>query len=179
MSAIAIIGGGASGLIAAISAARNGSTVTVYEKNDRPGKKLIATGNGRCNLSNANAGINDYHGEDTSFMENAINVFWVEETLNFFSEAGLLTKTEEDGKIYPYCDRAGAVLDILRMELDRLGVTINCGFDVKDVIRRKTVFEIVPYKETNGSRYVSYLDEFFVKKINATRVDPDKIYNNN
>jgi len=145
MSAIAIIGGGASGLIAAICGARNGSTVTIYEKNDRLGKKLIATGNGRCNLSNAYAGQDDYHGESTRFIQNAIESFWVEETLSFFSEIGLLTKTEDDGKIYPYCDRAGAVLDILRMELDRLGVTVNCGFDVESVIKRKTAFEIVSY----------------------------------
>ena len=145
MSNIAIIGGGASGIIAAISAARQGAYVTIYEKNERIGKKILATGNGRCNLTNSKSCISDYHGEDTSFMQNTINTFWHRETIDFFSELGLLTKEEEGGKVYPYSDRATAVLDVLRAELKRCMVKTECKFDVSDIIKRKNAFEIVSY----------------------------------
>lgn len=145
MSEIAVIGGGASGLVAAISAAELGADVTVYEKNDRIGKKLLATGNGRCNLSNINAGIENYHGRDTSFMLSALNAFWYDETIDFFENLGLLTKADSDGRVYPYSDRASSVLDILRLGLDNKGVKVVCGFEVSSVIKRKNVFEIVSY----------------------------------
>ena len=92
---IAIIGGGASGLVAAIAAKNENTSVTIYEKEKRVGRKILATGNGRCNMTNVNATEADYHGCDTSFMRGAINRFWVSETLNFFSELGVLWKEEE------------------------------------------------------------------------------------
>ncbi|MBP3361207.1 MAG: NAD(P)/FAD-dependent oxidoreductase [Clostridia bacterium] len=145
MSEIAVIGGGASGLTAAISAAELGADVTVYEKNDRVGKKLLATGNGRCNLSNINAGIENYHGNDTSFMKPALNTFWYDETIDFFENLGLLTKADDDGRVYPYSDRSSSVVDILRLSLDKSGVNVVCGFEVSSIIKRKNVFEIVSY----------------------------------
>ena len=72
---IAVIGGGASGLFAAMAAKNENTTVTVYEKEKRVGRKILATGNGRCNMTNINATENDYHGGDTSFMRGAINRF--------------------------------------------------------------------------------------------------------
>lgn len=95
MKEIAIIGGGASGLAAAVAAKRSDNSVTVYERGKRVGRKILATGNGRCNMTNIYADIENYHGGDTSFMSYAINNFWVSETLDFFSELGILTKTEE------------------------------------------------------------------------------------
>lgn len=134
---IAVIGGGASGLVAAISAARAGAFVTIYEKNSRLGKKILSTGNGRCNLSNKNADISRYHGHDTSFMTDIINSFWVDETLDFFSELGLITRTEADGKIYPYSNQASAVLDVLRFEAERLSIPIVYDFEASKLVRTK------------------------------------------
>ncbi len=142
---IAVIGGGASGIMAAITAARCGAYVTIYEKHDRIGKKILATGNGRCNLSNINSDIDKYHGMDTDIINTVSAQFWTNETISFFSEIGLLLKTEDEGKIYPYSDRATSVLDVLRNELDSLGVVTECNFDVSDIKKRNSVFEIISY----------------------------------
>lgn len=134
---IAIIGGGASGLIAAIIAARNNAPVTIYEKNSRLGKKILSTGNGRCNFSNKNADISHYHGNDITFMQDTIDTFWVKETLTLFEEMGLIFKSEEDGKIYPYSNQASAVLDILRFEAERLEIPVVYNFEVSKIVRTK------------------------------------------
>lgn len=147
---IAVIGGGASGMVAAIVAARNGCKVTVYEKNDRIGKKILATGNGRCNMTNIYANKDRFHGNDIEFMSDVMNCFWVDETLDFFSELGLVYKTEEEGKVYPYSNHAASVLDVLRFELDRLGVVIKAGFEVKEIKRLKKGFNIFSYNSECG-----------------------------
>lgn len=146
MKEIAIIGGGASGLAAAVAAKRSDNSVTVYERGKRVGRKILATGNGRCNMTNIYADIENYHGGDTSFMSYAINNFWVSETLDFFSELGILTKTEEDGKVYPYSDSASAVLDVLRRAADSSGVCTVCAYDVKTVeAYRSGGFAVIGY----------------------------------
>lgn len=148
--AIAVIGGGASGLAAAIAAAQRGRNITVYESGERIGKKILATGNGRCNMTNIYADVKNYHGNNPKFILGAKNKFWVDETINFFEELGILTKIEESGKVYPYSDQASAVLDVLRFKLDELKVKIVTGFDVKTVKKNKDGFEIIPYNGRNG-----------------------------
>lgn len=145
MPDIIIVGAGASGLTAAVCAARLGARVTVLEKNDRIGKKLIATGNGRCNLTNINLTYDRYHGGEAEFPQQALSCFGAEDAEAFFESMGLLTRREDEGKVFPYCGRASAVIDVFRMELEKLGVEIQCGFDVKEVIRRKTAFEVVSW----------------------------------
>ena len=142
---IAVIGGGASGIVAAISAARNGAKVTIYERCERIGRKILATGNGRCNYTNINAGLFDYHGKNPNFIENTINSFWVSETRDFFDELGMLTKVEEKGKAYPYSLQASAVLDVLRYELDRLDIRIVTEFEVKEITKKGSSFIIKSY----------------------------------
>lgn len=142
---IAVIGGGASGLVAAVSAARKGAFVTIYEKNSRLGKKILSTGNGRCNISNKNAGISNYHGNDVSFMADTVENFWVKETEEFFSELGLLLKTEADGKMYPYSNQASSVLDVLRFEVERLGILVVYDFEALKLIRTKGGYKIISY----------------------------------
>lgn len=144
-NAVAIVGGGAAGLTAAIFAAQNGREVTVYESGERIGRKILATGNGRCNMTNINADINNYHGNNTKFLLGAINKFWVEETIAFFENLGILTKTEERGKVYPYSDQASAVLDVLRFRLEELNVRIVTGFEVESVKKNGNRFELVSY----------------------------------
>lgn len=142
---IAVVGGGAAGITAAIAAARNGSAVTIYESNERIGKKILATGNGRCNMTNITASQSNYHGRDVSFMSYIIDTFWVSETLEFFSDIGLLYKVEEKGKVYPYSNQATSVLDVLRFELERLNVTVKYGFEVKEIYKIKGGFSLTSY----------------------------------
>lgn len=146
MNNVAVIGGGASGLLAAISAAQCGAYVTVYESGARVGRKILATGNGRCNMTNMNASAHRYHGTDVSFVRGAEENFWVEETLGFFLSLGVMTKTEQDGRVYPYSDQASSVLDALRLKLDALGVRVVTNYEVKSVKRKNNRFTIIPYK---------------------------------
>lgn len=146
MNRIAIIGGGASGLTAAIAAAERGAQVVIFEANERVGKKILSTGNGRCNMTNINADINHYHGEDPSFIHGAASVMWVDDTIRFFRRIGILTREEENGKIYPYCGTASSVLDALRERIRVLGISVRTGFEVKDIIKKKDGFMIVSFK---------------------------------
>jgi len=147
---IAVIGGGAAGMVAAISAARNGSKVTVYEANDRMGKKILATGNGRCNLTNITATKKDYHGQNLDVMSDIIERFWVGETLDFFSELGLVYKVEDEGKVYPYSNHAASVLDVLRFEIERLNIDVKYKFEVKDIVKKNNGFSILSYNSERG-----------------------------
>ena len=139
---IAVIGGGASGLMAAICAGESGASVTVYEKEKRVGRKILATGNGRCNMTNINAKKSDYHGSDTNFMDGVIKRQWVKETLSFFEDTGVLWKTEEEGKVYPFSDTASSVLDLLRRRAQSAGVKVECEFAVESVRKTKSRFLI-------------------------------------
>ncbi len=144
-SKIAVIGGGASGICAAIFAARCGADTVICEKNDRIGKKLLVTGNGRCNLTNTGADVSHYHGKNPSFVKPALESFGAGDAVSFFEELGLLTKVEDEGRVYPYCDRAGTVSDVLRLELDRLGVNVLCGFDVSSIKKSGDMFTVYSY----------------------------------
>ena len=102
---IGIIGGGASGMAAALAAAENKENqVILLERQARVGRKLQATGNGRCNLSNLHALEGGYHGQEPAFADFALNRFGPEETLNWFHSLGLFTVAEESGRVYPYSD---------------------------------------------------------------------------
>jgi len=119
-----VVGGGAAGMTAAIAAAREGCQVVLLERNDRVGKKILATGNGKCNFSNRDMGIVHYYGEDLSTAENILNTFGVEEAEDFFASLGMLIR-EKNGYLYPASEQASTVLDLLRLELDKLGVEVK------------------------------------------------------
>ena len=139
---VLIIGGGAAGMAAAIEAAGNGHTVTVLERQSRVGRKLAATGNGRCNLTNENAAAEHYHG-DPALAAAVLRRFSVEDTLRWFSGLGLYTVREPDGKYYPLSDRAACVVDTLRLAMDRLGVTVVCGCPVESVKKKARGWQAV------------------------------------
>ncbi len=131
---IGIIGGGASGMAAAISAAENpNAQVYLLERQGRVGRKLMATGNGRCNLSNIYASEKSYHGQDSAFCNYALEIFDPKETLSWFSELGLYTVTEESGKVYPYSDQANSVVDILRLNLEKNNIVLRTDFEVQKI----------------------------------------------
>ena len=139
---VMIIGGGASGMMAAITASENRENhVLLLERQARVGRKLLATGNGRCNLSNMNLSAAHYHGQTPEFCRYALGEFGVERTLAVFQSLGLLTTAEESGRIYPRSDSANSVVDVLRLTLEqRNNVEIVTGCEVSELRRKKGEF---------------------------------------
>ena len=120
---VGIIGGGAAGMAAAIKAARQGAEVTVLERNDRVGKKILVTGNGKCNLGNYQLSPEQYYGRNAEWIDQALKRFGTEDTVSFFQGLGLLVKSKA-GYLYPACEQAAVVLDVLRYEMQSLGVSV-------------------------------------------------------
>ncbi len=148
---VLIIGGGASGMMAALSAAEDTeNTVTLLERQSRVGKKLLATGNGRCNLTNRRIQLASYHGAQPEFARHALESFYVGRTLAFFETLGLLSVTEDSGKVYPLSDQASSVLDVLRFALTAGGVNVVTGCDVVEVRRKARGYEAVA---ATGEKY--------------------------
>jgi len=140
---VIVVGGGASGMLAAISARIRGADVTILERNPRIGKKILATGNGRCNFTNINTDINYYHGSNPQFAYNALSNFGVQETIDLFEKLGIAHKVEELGKVFPMPDQASSVLDVLMYELNETGVNVICNAYVKNIIKKNGTFEII------------------------------------
>ena len=146
---IGIIGGGASGMAAALAAAENDAVqVVLLERQARVGRKLQATGNGRCNLTNLHAAEGGYHGEESSFANYAIGQFDPEKTLNWFRSLGLFTVAEETGRVYPYSDQANSVLDVLRFALEKPNITVKLGFEVEKVKKTSSGFRVESKEES-------------------------------
>jgi len=148
---IGIIGAGASGMTAALAAAENESVqVILVERQARVGKKLSATGNGRCNLTNLHAMEGGFHGSDPEFAASALRCFDVEATLRWFSALGLYTVAEKSGRVYPYSDQANSVVDVLRFALEKPNIQLLTGFEVTKV------------KKTNCGFCVESAEDVFV-----------------
>lgn len=131
---IGIIGAGASGMAAALAAAENpNAQVVLVERQARVGRKLQATGNGRCNLTNLHAADGGYHGDDMTFSRYAISRFPPEKTLDYFAKLGLYTVAEPSGRVYPYSDQANSVVDVLRFALDRPNIRLITDFEVNKI----------------------------------------------
>ena len=152
---VIVVGGGAAGMIAAISARRLGADVTILEKNPRVGKKILATGNGRCNFTNINADVTYYHGNNPKFTYSALSNFTVDDTIRFFEKLGIAHKIEDFGKAFPMSDQASSVLDVLLYELNDLGVNIVCDANVKDIRKNgKFLIELEDGKVYKGDRVI-------------------------
>ena len=147
MRRIGIIGGGAAGMAAAITAARNDrqAKVWILEQKEKIGKKILATGNGRCNLTNCqidgSCAENGYRGEDLPFVKKVLERFGYKETMEFFESLGLVAKRRGD-YVYPRSDQASSVLELLELELRRLGVEVYCGGKVTAVAPESRGFNI-------------------------------------
>lgn len=149
---VIVVGGGASGMMAAISAKRQGADVTIFERNARIGKKILATGNGRCNFTNINTDISYYHGNNPKFANNALSQFGVNDTIAFFEKIGIAHKVEELGKVFPMSDQASSVLDVLLYEIKQNDVNIVCNAYVKNIINNNGMFTV---KLEDGSAYTA------------------------
>ena len=136
---VIIVGGGASGLVAAITAAREGAEVTIVEQKDRLGKKILATGNGRCNLTNEYMDASCFRGDDTSIVARILDEFGYGQTIVFFEKLGVILK-ERNGYVYPVTDQASTITDVLEMEIRRLGVNVLLGQTVKNISKTKQGF---------------------------------------
>ncbi len=151
-SDIIIVGGGASGLMAAISCAKHANkaapqTITILEHKDRIGKKLLATGNGKCNYTNLYEDSTVYRGDKPAFAYEVIKQFGVKETIDFFQNLGIYPK-ERRGYLYPSSEQASSVLDVLRLELEHLKIKIVCDVHVKSIEKRKEQFVLTTNQDT-------------------------------
>ena len=130
-------------MAAALAAAQNpNAQVLLFERQARLGRKLQATGNGRCNLSNIHASEGGYHGQTPDFVLPALTDFPPEETLNWFRSMGLFTVCEPSGRVYPYSDQANSVLDVLRFALEQPNIRIMTGVEVSRLRRQENGFEV-------------------------------------
>ncbi|MBQ8503596.1 MAG: NAD(P)/FAD-dependent oxidoreductase [Clostridia bacterium] len=143
---IAVIGGGASGLVTAITAMQKARSenkkceITIFEARDRVGKKILATGNGRCNMLNTDEA--PFYFSRNNFHSHAIRSFDAESNLAFFADLGLYTRTDEEGRVYPLSNQATTVLDTLRTECERLGVKTKTDCEIKSIKADKNGFAL-------------------------------------
>ena len=136
---IAVVGGGAAGLVAAIMAARAGAKVLILEHNEVLGKKILATGNGKCNYTNKMQGVDKYYGQNPAFVAPVFEQFGLEETLQFFMGLGIYPK-ERNGGYYPQSEQAAAIRDVLQMELQKQHVGVVCSCGIRGIEKTKKGF---------------------------------------
>ncbi|MBS6395528.1 MAG: NAD(P)/FAD-dependent oxidoreductase [Clostridiales bacterium] len=145
---IIVIGGGASGMMAAITAARQGARVTLLEKNRQVGKKLLVTGNGRCNFTNRNQNKDKYRTDCPELVRHALEAYSMPDTVGFFEELGILIK-DRSGYLYPGSGQAASIAEVLRLELLRLQVKVSCNTEVLSVEKQGDKFAV----KTEGWNY--------------------------
>ncbi|MDP3920950.1 MAG: aminoacetone oxidase family FAD-binding enzyme [Candidatus Omnitrophota bacterium] len=139
---VAVVGGGAAGIMSAICLARVGCPVVLCERLDQLGKKVLASGGGRCNFSNVSLDPSFFHEEDRPFVEGVLNRFGKKEIDEFFRELGLWSYAGEDGRMFPISNRSATVMDVLKDELERLKIQIEYGFDADVIQKSQNGFEL-------------------------------------
>lgn len=140
---VAVIGGGASGMTAALAASKAGNEVLLFERQARVGKKLLATGNGRCNLSNTDISPEHFHSEDKDFCKSALSLFDEDKTREFFLSLGLVLTELENGRIYPLSEQANSVVDCLRLALTGENITVLTDTEVTEVKKSEDTFVLL------------------------------------
>lgn len=136
MSNVAVVGGGAAGMIAAIAAAENGHKVTLYEHNEKLGKKLFITGKGRCNVTNA-SDIDEIFNNivtNSKFLYSAIYTFTNDMVMDFFEKDGLKLKVERGNRVFPASDHSSDVIKVLEKRLKKSGVTVKLNTNVERLL---------------------------------------------
>lgn len=139
MNKVIIIGGGASGLMAALASQKEGSDVVILERNQKLGKKILATGNGRCNFTNVDA--TELHYNHPYFVKTVFEQMSPKKTLTFFEELGIIPKVEDEGKTYPLSEQASSIVDVLVYEIERLGIKVVYEAKVMKIEKHK-VFKV-------------------------------------
>ncbi len=158
---IAVIGAGASGMMAAISAADRGADVTLFELNERSGRKLLLTGSGKCNLTHTGIDGSEYNGSVGERSSGLFKRFGTEETITFFRDAGLIMY-DRDGYIYPYSFQSFSVKDILVRKMKNCGIRLHTGVRVTGVQRDGGgVFKIL-FSETDKGRHKCWRNQHLI-----------------
>lgn len=139
---LAVVGAGAAGLVAASSAARRGAKVVLLERLPRAGKKLLATGGGRCNILNDGLAAESFSSTDPAVVASVLGRFGAREIRSYFEGLGLRLHADQDGRVYPATNQAASVLKVLDLERDRLGVGLETGFEAVQVSGRAGGFTI-------------------------------------
>ena len=136
-------------MAAALASAENRENrVILMERQARVGRKLQATGNGRCNLTNLHAEEGGYHGYEAAFADFAIGKYGPQETLEWFRSMGLYTVAEDSGRVYPYSDQANSVVDVLRFALEKENIEVKLGFEVEKAKKTPAGFRVESKEET-------------------------------
>ncbi|HPD99667.1 MAG TPA: NAD(P)/FAD-dependent oxidoreductase [Bacillota bacterium] len=135
-----IIGGGASGIMAAITASQYSEKVLIIEKNNRIGKKVLVTGNGRCNYTNTLLKSTDFN--NPSFVEQILNQFSVEDTIAFFETLGIEPKFEDEGKTYPLSEQSSSFLDVFLYELKLRNISVELNQEIISINKKNEVFKL-------------------------------------
>ena len=144
---VAVIGGGASGLMCACQCARAGKQVVVLEKSAQVGRKILVSGNGRCNLTNAFVSAKDYHG-DVELVKSVLAKFPFEKCLSFFHDLGVLTVQENAGRIFPLSGKSTAVVEALRLACQEKGVTFVLNSETRHIRKQKEQFILTQSDES-------------------------------
>lgn len=137
---ILVIGGGMSGLAYAIVAAKNGYDVTVAERNQRLGRKISMTGNGRCNIGNVNVSPACYN--KSAIVSNVLDAISVDEYVKFLNACGIYTYCDDEGRMYPLSDSANGVVDCLRAQLEKYGAKVLCGVEASNCHKVGDAYEV-------------------------------------
>ena len=145
-----IIGGGASGIMAAITASQYSEKVLIIEKNNRIGKKVLVTGNGRCNYTNTLLKSTDFN--NPSFVEQTLNQFSVEDTIAFFETLGIEPKFEDEGKTYPLSEQSSSFLDVFLYELKLRNISVELNQEIISINKKNEVFKLT---SNDNSVYMS------------------------
>ena len=142
MNNVAIIGGGAAGLMAALTAKKAGANVTVYEHNKSVGKKILASGNGRCNIINTTAFVSDYFGQNPSFVDHALKTMPFNTFEKFALSIGLILNAKDDGRCYPLSDEAKSVVLAFSEALKQANITVKTEQNVTKITKENKLFSI-------------------------------------
>lgn len=173
-----IIGAGASGMVAAIESARANQSVLVLERMEKVGKKIFATGNGKCNMTNLYWNEKCYHSDQIDFVRESLERFGPYDTISFFRSLGLMTM-ERNGYVYPNSQQAMSVVEALLYEMKRLGVEIEVNTEVKSLKKEADIFYIEAEKrqKEEGKRKEKQRGNQKDKKVENQEVRQEKNQN--
>ncbi|MFP3155447.1 NAD(P)/FAD-dependent oxidoreductase [Lachnospiraceae bacterium ZAX-1] len=137
---VIVVGAGASGLMAAISAARTGAKVAILEHMEQPGKKILSTGNGKCNFTNQEQGAKFYRGNNPAFVLPIFDQFGLLDTLAFFKQIGIYPTLKRGSYYYPFSEQASAIREVLLLEIAHLCIALNCNIGIRSIKKEGNTF---------------------------------------